>query len=84
MMSGLPTCINQIIPLGQAEPLNEGIYVLFLDTSGCLDDQQETGVTDELLMMSPELSDEQRNKLFGNFLGFSKTDIECETQDFYW
>ncbi|GFW18231.1 hypothetical protein TNCV_4007701 [Trichonephila clavipes] len=46
-MSGLPTCSsNQIIPrgmcIGQAEPLNEGHLCVISDTSGCLDDQQET------------------------------------------
>ncbi|GFX66734.1 retrovirus-related Pol polyprotein from transposon 17.6 [Trichonephila clavipes] len=37
---------NQIIPrgmcIGQAEPLNEGHLCVIPDTSGCLDDQQET------------------------------------------
>ncbi|GFU61531.1 CCHC-type domain-containing protein [Trichonephila clavipes] len=37
---------NQIIPrgmcIGQAEPLNEGHLCVISDTSGCLDDQQET------------------------------------------
>ncbi|GFU72915.1 hypothetical protein TNCV_5003371 [Trichonephila clavipes] len=33
--------------IGQAEPLNEGHLCVISDTSGCLDDQQETsGVTD--------------------------------------
>ncbi|GFU60365.1 retrovirus-related Pol polyprotein from transposon 17.6 [Trichonephila clavipes] len=75
---------NQIIPrgmcIGQAEPLNEGHLCVISDTSGCLDDQQETSESrmNCSLMMSPELSDEQRNKLSnysGNFLGFfTKTD----------
>ncbi|GFW90341.1 CCHC-type domain-containing protein [Trichonephila clavipes] len=60
---------NQIIPrgmcIGQAEPLNEGHLCVISDTSGCLDDQQETSESQMncSLMMSPELSDEQRNKL---------------------
>ncbi|GFU15283.1 hypothetical protein TNCV_913351 [Trichonephila clavipes] len=100
-MSGLPTCSsrNQIIPrgmcIGQAEPLNEGHLCVISDTSGCLDDQQKLRSHRWCsLMMSPELSDEQRNKLSnysGNFSGlFTKTDKstaakdECETQGFYW
>ncbi|GFV86132.1 CCHC-type domain-containing protein [Trichonephila clavipes] len=90
---------NQIIPrgmcIGQAEPLNEGHLCVISDTSGCLDDQQETSESQMncSLMMSPELSDEQRNKLSnysGNFLGFHEDrqvdsrEDECETQDFYW
>ncbi|GFT92609.1 transposon Ty3-I Gag-Pol polyprotein [Trichonephila clavipes] len=72
---------NQIIPrgmcIGQAEPLNEGHLCVISDTSGCLDDQQETSESrmNCSLMMSPELSDEQRNKLselLRNFLGFSR------------
>ncbi|GFX68291.1 transposon Ty3-I Gag-Pol polyprotein [Trichonephila clavipes] len=72
---------NQIIPrgmcIGQAEPLNEGHLCVISDTSGCLDDQQETSESQMncSLMMSPELSDEQRNKLselLRNFLGFSR------------
>ncbi|GFS56750.1 transposon Ty3-I Gag-Pol polyprotein [Trichonephila clavipes] len=72
---------NQIIPrgmcIGQAEPLNEGHLCVISDTSGCLDDQQETSESrmNCSLMMSPELSDEQRNKLSelsGNFLCFSR------------
>ncbi|GFW14755.1 transposon Ty3-I Gag-Pol polyprotein [Trichonephila clavipes] len=72
---------NQIIPrgmcIGQAEPLNEGHLCVISDTSGCLDDQQETSESQMncSLMMSPELSDEQRNKLSeipGNFLVFSR------------
>ncbi|GFX40191.1 transposon Ty3-I Gag-Pol polyprotein [Trichonephila clavipes] len=72
---------NQIIPrgmcIGQAEPLNEGHLCVISDTSGCLDDQQETSESQMncSVMMSPELSDEQRNKLselLGNFLGFSR------------
>ncbi|GFX80564.1 retrovirus-related Pol polyprotein from transposon opus [Trichonephila clavipes] len=57
----------------------KGIYVLF-PTSGCLDDQQETSESrmNCSLMMSPELSDEQRNKLselLRKFSGlFTKTD----------
>ncbi|GFY61471.1 transposon Ty3-I Gag-Pol polyprotein [Trichonephila inaurata madagascariensis] len=75
---------NQTIPrgiyIGQAEPLNEGHLCVIYDTSGGLDDQQETL---ELqmncsLMMSPELSDEHRNKLselLRKFSGlFTKTD----------
>ncbi|GFX24149.1 hypothetical protein TNCV_4206701 [Trichonephila clavipes] len=63
--------------IGQAEPLNEGHLCVISDTSGCLDDQQETSESQMncSLMMSPELSDEQRNKLSelpGNFLGFSR------------
>ncbi|GFX20354.1 transposon Ty3-I Gag-Pol polyprotein [Trichonephila clavipes] len=72
---------NQIIPrgmcIGQAEPLNEGHLCVISDTSGCLDEQQETSESQMncSLMMSPELSDEQRNKLselLGNFLEFSR------------
>ncbi|GFT86225.1 hypothetical protein TNCV_3257861 [Trichonephila clavipes] len=63
--------------IGQAEPLNEGHLCVISDTSGCLDDQQETSESQMncSLMMSPELSDEQRNKLSElseNFLGFSR------------
>ncbi|GFV47807.1 retrovirus-related Pol polyprotein from transposon 297 [Trichonephila clavipes] len=75
---------NQIIPrgmcIGQAEPLNEGHLCVISDTSGCLDDQQETSESQMncSLMMSPELSDEQRNKLselLRKFSGlFTKTD----------
>ncbi|GFY26712.1 transposon Ty3-I Gag-Pol polyprotein [Trichonephila clavipes] len=75
---------NQIIPrgmcIGQAEPLNEGHLCVISDTSGCLDDQQETSESrmNCSLMMSPELSDEQRNKLselLRKFSGlFTKTD----------
>ncbi|GFV50906.1 hypothetical protein TNCV_3921991 [Trichonephila clavipes] len=75
---------NQIIPrgmcIGQAEPLNEGHLCVISDTSGCLDDQQETSESqmNYSLMMSPELSDEQRNKLselLRKFSGlFTKTD----------
>ncbi|GFW10315.1 transposon Ty3-I Gag-Pol polyprotein [Trichonephila clavipes] len=75
---------NQIIPrgvcIGQAEPLNEGHLCVIFDTSGCLDDQQETSESQMncSLMMSPELSDEQRNKLselLRKFSGlFTKTD----------
>ncbi|GFW66079.1 retrovirus-related Pol polyprotein from transposon 297 [Trichonephila clavipes] len=66
--------------LGQAEPLNEGHLCVISDTSGCLDDQQETSESQMncSLMMSPELSDEQRNKLselLRKFSGlFTKTD----------
>ncbi|GFT99791.1 retrovirus-related Pol polyprotein from transposon 17.6 [Trichonephila clavipes] len=75
---------NQIIPrgmcIGQAEPLNEGHLCVISDTSGCLDDQQETSESQMncSLMMLPELSDEQRNKLselLRKFSGlFMKTD----------
>ncbi|GFX24802.1 retrovirus-related Pol polyprotein from transposon 17.6 [Trichonephila clavipes] len=75
---------NQIIPrgmcIGQAEPLNEGHLCVISDTSGCLDDQQETSESQMncSLMMSPELSDEQRNnlsELLRKFSGlFTKTD----------
>ncbi|GFT51447.1 retrovirus-related Pol polyprotein from transposon 297 [Trichonephila clavipes] len=75
---------NQIIPrgmcIGQAEPLNEGHLCVISDTSDCLDDQQETSESrmNCSLMMSPELSDEQRNKLselLRKFSGlFTKTD----------
>ncbi|GFX03002.1 CCHC-type domain-containing protein [Trichonephila clavipes] len=75
---------NQIIPrgmcIGQAEPLNEGHLCVISNTSGCLDDQQETSESQMncSLMMSPELSDEQRNKLselLRKFSGlFTKTD----------
>ncbi|GFV81803.1 transposon Ty3-I Gag-Pol polyprotein [Trichonephila clavipes] len=75
---------NQIIPrgmcIGQAEPLNEGHLCVISDTSGCLDDQQETSESQMncSLMISPELSDEQRNKLselLRKFSGlFTKTD----------
>ncbi|GFV85105.1 retrovirus-related Pol polyprotein from transposon 297 [Trichonephila clavipes] len=75
---------NQIIPrgmcIGQAEPLNEGHLCVISDTTGCLDDQQETSESqmNRSLMMSPELSDEQRNKLselLRKFSGlFTKTD----------
>ncbi|GFT70751.1 hypothetical protein TNCV_2490891 [Trichonephila clavipes] len=50
---------NQIIPrgmcIGQAEPLNEGHLCVISDTSGCLDDQQETSESQMncSLMMSP-------------------------------
>ncbi|GFY28785.1 transposon Ty3-I Gag-Pol polyprotein [Trichonephila clavipes] len=60
---------KQIIPrgmcIGQAEPLNEGHLRVISDTSGGLNDQQETSESQMncSLMMSPELSDEQRNKL---------------------
>ncbi|GFU15187.1 retrovirus-related Pol polyprotein from transposon 297 [Trichonephila clavipes] len=75
---------NQIIPrgmcIGQAEPLNEGHLCVISDTSGCLDDQQETSESQMncSLMLSSELSDEQRNKLselLRKFSGlFTKTD----------
>ncbi|GFX91807.1 retrovirus-related Pol polyprotein from transposon 297 [Trichonephila clavipes] len=75
---------NQIIPrgmcIGQAEPLNEVHLCVISDTSGCLDDQQETSESQMncSLMISPELSDEQRNKLselLRKFSGlFTKTD----------
>ncbi|GFT85674.1 retrovirus-related Pol polyprotein from transposon 297 [Trichonephila clavipes] len=75
---------NQIIPrgmcIGQAEPLNEGHLCVISETSGCLDDQQETleSQMNCSLMMSPELSDEHRNKLselLRKFSGlFTKTD----------
>ncbi|GFY52263.1 transposon Ty3-I Gag-Pol polyprotein [Trichonephila inaurata madagascariensis] len=75
---------NQIIPrgicIGQAEPLNEGHLCVISDTSGGLDDQQETSESQMncSLMMSPELSDEQINKLselLRKFSGlFTKTD----------
>ncbi|GFT91272.1 hypothetical protein TNCV_1191031 [Trichonephila clavipes] len=49
-----PAVRNQIIPrgmcIGQAEPLNEGHLCVISDTSGCLDNQQETSVTDELFV----------------------------------
>ncbi|GFU46933.1 retrovirus-related Pol polyprotein from transposon 17.6 [Trichonephila clavipes] len=66
--------------IGQAEPLNEGHLCVISDTSGCLDDQQETSESQMncSLMMSPELSDEHRNKLselLRKFSGlFTKTD----------
>ncbi|GFW91617.1 retrovirus-related Pol polyprotein from transposon 297 [Trichonephila clavipes] len=66
--------------IGQAEPLNEGHLCVISDTSGGLDDQQETSESQMncSLMMSPELSDEQRNKLselLRKFSGlFMKTD----------
>ncbi|GFU41585.1 hypothetical protein TNCV_2792951 [Trichonephila clavipes] len=66
--------------IGQAEPLNEGHLCVISDTSGCLDDQQETSESQMncSLKMSPELSDEQRNKLselLRKFSGlFTKTD----------
>ncbi|GFU79374.1 transposon Ty3-I Gag-Pol polyprotein [Trichonephila clavipes] len=90
---------NQIIPrgmcIGQAEPLNEGHLCVISDTSGCLDDQQETSESHMncSLMMSPELSDEQRNKLselleifwaFHEDRQVDSREDECETQDFYW
>ncbi|GFV13521.1 hypothetical protein TNCV_4058561 [Trichonephila clavipes] len=102
VMSGLPTCSseNQIIPrgmcIGQAEPLNEGHLCVISDTSGCLDDQQETSESQMncSLMMSPELSDEQRKTSYPNyseiFWAFHEDrqvdsrEDECETQDFYW
>ncbi|GFU74395.1 transposon Ty3-I Gag-Pol polyprotein [Trichonephila clavipes] len=75
---------NQIIPrgmcIGQAKPLNEGHLYVISDTSGGLDDQQETSDSQMncSLMMSPELSGEQRNKLselLRKFSGlFTKTD----------
>ncbi|GFU92145.1 retrovirus-related Pol polyprotein from transposon 412 [Trichonephila clavipes] len=58
----------------------KGIYVLFPTHPGCLDDQQETSESQMncSLMMSFELSDEQRNKLselLRKFSGlFTKTD----------
>ncbi|GFX38192.1 hypothetical protein TNCV_3837911 [Trichonephila clavipes] len=82
--------------IGQAEPLNEGHLCVISDTSGCLDDQQETSESQMncSLMISPELSDEQRNKLselLRKFSGLFHEDRqvdsrkdECETQDFYW
>ncbi|GFV04918.1 transposon Ty3-I Gag-Pol polyprotein [Trichonephila clavipes] len=88
---------NQIIPrgmcIGQAEPLNEGHLCVISDTSDCLDDQQETSESQMncSLMMSPELSDEQRNKhpnyseIFWAFHEDRQVDSrkdECETQDF--
>ncbi|GFY16905.1 retrovirus-related Pol polyprotein from transposon 297 [Trichonephila clavipes] len=84
-MSGLPTCSSKPnhprgMCIGQAEPLNEGHLCVISDTSGCLDDQQETSESQMncSLMMSPELSDEQRNKLselLRKFSGlFTKTD----------
>ncbi|GFV41354.1 retrovirus-related Pol polyprotein from transposon 297 [Trichonephila clavipes] len=66
--------------IGEAEPLNEGHLCVISDTSGCLDDQKETSESQMncSLMMSPELSDEQRNKLselLRKFSGlFTKTD----------
>ncbi|GFT04080.1 retrovirus-related Pol polyprotein from transposon 297 [Trichonephila clavipes] len=45
--------------IGQAEPLNEGHLCVISDTSGCLDDQQETSVTDELFV-----NDVTRVKIF--------------------
>ncbi|GFV44581.1 hypothetical protein TNCV_2006521 [Trichonephila clavipes] len=61
--------------IGQAEPLNEGHLCVISDTSGLADDQQETSSQMNCsLMMSPELSDEQRETSYpnysGNFLGF--------------
>ncbi|GFU73928.1 transposon Ty3-I Gag-Pol polyprotein [Trichonephila clavipes] len=66
----------------------------YSDTSGCLDDQQETSESQICsLMMSPELSDEQRNKLselleifwaFHEDRQVDSREDECETQDFYW
>ncbi|GFT57764.1 transposon Ty3-I Gag-Pol polyprotein [Trichonephila clavipes] len=88
---------NQIIPrgmcIGQAEPLNEGHLCVISDTSGCLDDQQETSESQMncSLMMSPELSNEQRNKLselprlfwaFHEDRQVDSREDECETQDF--
>ncbi|GFW86455.1 hypothetical protein TNCV_4332391 [Trichonephila clavipes] len=82
--------------IGQAEPLNEGHLCVISDTSGCLDDQQETSESQMncSLMMSPELSDEQRNKLsettpkifwaFHEDRQVDSREDECETQDFYW
>ncbi|GFV63234.1 retrovirus-related Pol polyprotein from transposon 412 [Trichonephila clavipes] len=58
----------------------KGHLCVISDTSGCLDDQQETSESqmNRSLMMSPELSDEQRNKLselLRKFSGlFTKTD----------
>ncbi|GFT53684.1 retrovirus-related Pol polyprotein from transposon 297 [Trichonephila clavipes] len=82
-MSGLPTCSSKPnhprgMCIGQAEPLNEGHLCVISDTSGCLDDQQETSESRmNCSLMSPELSDEQRNKL-SELLGvpgfFTKTD----------
>ncbi|GFW07399.1 retrovirus-related Pol polyprotein from transposon 17.6 [Trichonephila clavipes] len=81
---------NQIIPrgmcIGQAEPLNEGHLCVISDTSGGLDDQQETSESQMncSLMMSPELSDEQRNKLsepLRKFSGlFTKTNKSTATK----
>ncbi|GFV37400.1 retrovirus-related Pol polyprotein from transposon 297 [Trichonephila clavipes] len=72
--------------IGQAEPLNEGHLCVISDTSGCLDDQQETSESQMncSLMMSPELSDEQRNKLSELlrkfFWAFTKTDKVSPTE----
>ncbi|GFT04341.1 hypothetical protein TNCV_1928891 [Trichonephila clavipes] len=71
--------------IGQAEPLNEGHLCVISDTSGCLDDQQETSESQMncSLMMSPELSDEQRNKLselLRNFLGFFHEDRQVDSR----
>ncbi|GFW64570.1 transposon Ty3-I Gag-Pol polyprotein [Trichonephila clavipes] len=66
--------------IDQAEPLNEGHRCVISDISGGLDDQQETSESQMncSLIMSPELSDEQRNKLselLRKFSGLStKTD----------
>ncbi|GFT62150.1 hypothetical protein TNCV_2062281 [Trichonephila clavipes] len=88
---------NKIIPRGmcgiavQAEPLNEGHLCVISHTSDGFDDQQETSESQMncSLMMSPELSDEQRNKLSEllreNFLIFHEDrqvdshEDECET-----
>ncbi|GFS95855.1 retrovirus-related Pol polyprotein from transposon 17.6 [Trichonephila clavipes] len=75
---------NQSIPRGmcirQAEPLNEGHLCVISDTWGGLDDRQETSESQMncSLIISPELSDGQRNrlsKLIRKFPGlFTKTD----------
>ncbi|GFV60297.1 hypothetical protein TNCV_3469331 [Trichonephila clavipes] len=59
--------------IGQAKPLNEGHLCVIPYTSGGLDDQQETSESHMncSLMMSPELSDGQRNKLSGLLRKFS-------------
>ncbi|GFW90083.1 retrovirus-related Pol polyprotein from transposon opus [Trichonephila clavipes] len=72
--------------IGQAKSLNEGHLCVISDTSGGLDDQQETSQSQMncSLMMSPELSDEQRNKLselLRKFSGlFTKTDKSTATK----
>ncbi|GFU96042.1 retrovirus-related Pol polyprotein from transposon 297 [Trichonephila clavipes] len=66
--------------IGQAEPLNEGHLCVISDTSGCLDDQQETSESQMncSLMMSPELVTNRETSYpnySGNFLRlFTKTD----------
>ncbi|GFX12436.1 hypothetical protein TNCV_1697121 [Trichonephila clavipes] len=75
--------------IGQAEPLNEGHLCVFSDTSGCLDDQQETSESQMncSVMMSPELSDNRETSYpnySGNFLGFSRRPTSRQPRRRMW